>query len=351
MRVALVCPANMLYMPYVNNYIKVLKENHADYHIINWDRFGIEKEGNLTYRDKKIGHRRNYYDYYLYKRFIFRALKKLKSDKIIVFGLQLSYFFYNYLVNNCKESYVIDIRDYNIISRFFNVQKLISSSCFSVISSPAYKTWLPESNKLIVNHNTEITSLDEIQPVNPRIAERKISVSFIGAIRDYDVNKNFIDALKNSNNIDLYYHGSGSINEKINNYISGNLIQNVFITGRYEKKDEGSLYIKSDLINVFRYNDGINNRSALPNRLYNAPLYGKPVISFEGTHLAEQVKKYNLGLVLCSFEGTEHKIIGYLNEFDLAEYEKGRKSFFRDVLECNGHFRNRLMKFINYSDS
>jgi len=351
MRVVLICPTNMLYMPYVDNYVNVLKENRADYDIINWDRFSIEKEDNLTYRDKKTGHRRNYYDYYLYKRFIFRALADLDFDRIIVFGLQLSYFLHNYLVNNHKESYVIDIRDYNAVSRVFNVQKLISNSCFSVISSPAYKSWLPGSSKLIINHNTGVTGLGEMQSGGLKIVDRKIRVSCIGAIRDYAVNKSFIDALRNSDNIDLYYHGDGIINDSINKYISNNLIENVFITGRYEKKGEDSLYIYSDLINIFRYNDGINNRSALPNRLYNAPLYGKPVIALEGTYLAEQVKRYNLGLVLDSFERAEEKIMNYLNEFNLEEYEKGRESFFENIIGCNEQFKNRLVEFISCSNS
>ena len=53
MKIALICPSNMLYMPYVDNYTKILEENNTNYTIINWDRFGTEEISEFTYRDNK----------------------------------------------------------------------------------------------------------------------------------------------------------------------------------------------------------------------------------------------------------------------------------------------------------
>ena len=63
MKIALICPSNMLYMPYVDNYTKILDEINVDYSVINWDRFKIEKDREFVYRDSKIGHQRNFLDY------------------------------------------------------------------------------------------------------------------------------------------------------------------------------------------------------------------------------------------------------------------------------------------------
>ena len=151
-------------MPYVDNYEKVLKENNIDYTIINWDRFQIEDANSeFKYRDKKIGHQKNYYDYFKYKKFVLEKLNEIKCDKLIIFGLQLSYFLKNYLLTNYKGKYIVDIRDYNKIIKIFNINKLINNSDITVISSPSYKSWLPVSNKYLINHNNKVNNLKELK--------------------------------------------------------------------------------------------------------------------------------------------------------------------------------------------
>ena len=66
MKIALICPSNMLYMPYVDNYTKIFDEINADYNVINWDRLKIEKDSEFTYRDSKTGHQRSFLDYFKY---------------------------------------------------------------------------------------------------------------------------------------------------------------------------------------------------------------------------------------------------------------------------------------------
>src|SRR5699024_1648134 len=106
MKVALICPSNLLYMPYVENYTAILDEEAIDYDIINWDRFHIEDENNtLTYCDKKTGHPRTVYDYYKYNRFVKTQLKNNHYEKIIVFGLQLTFFLQKYLLGKYKKNY------------------------------------------------------------------------------------------------------------------------------------------------------------------------------------------------------------------------------------------------------
>lgn len=70
MKVALICPANILYMPYVKNYEEILKRYNINYDIINWDRNKIEEKKDHTYTDNKIGNRRNIYDYYKFYKYI-----------------------------------------------------------------------------------------------------------------------------------------------------------------------------------------------------------------------------------------------------------------------------------------
>ncbi len=335
----------MLYMPYVGNYETILKENNIDYDIINWDRFGIEEISEFTYRDNKIGHQRSFFDYYRYYKFIVNILANNNFDKILVFGLQIAYFLNRYLIKNYKNKYIIDIRDYNRILKIFNPKKVIESSKFTVISSPRYNQWLPKCDKYVIDHNTQIQGLEELESVEILSNEEKINIAYIGAIRDYKVNIDFIDSLKNNKKVDIYFHGEGDINKNIQDYLNSNNICNVYITGRYKKEDEENLYYNNNLINVLRYDDGINNQTALPNRLYNAAVYGKPMLAYSGTYLAEIIKNYKLGLVLNSFKDIEGQIRKYLSEFEKEKYNHGRKVFFQNIIEEKDYFHRKLEMF------
>lgn len=345
MRVALLCPSNILYMPYVGNYEKVLKESNADYQIINWDRFHIENntEAN-TYRDIKIGHQRTYFDYLKYKKFILERLDNF--DRVIIFGIQLTYFFHGILLKNFKNKYIIDIRDYNKIIKFFNIKKTIDNSLFTVISSPAYKEWLPNSNKYIVNHNTTVNNLELLSKTEFKRNPCTLNISYIGSLANFDVNVDFINALQNNDNFNLIFHGEGTINNNLKAYIKQNKIRNVIVNGRYDKKVERELYSSAHLINMLLYNNNINNRTCLANRLYNSVLYAKPMIALEGTFISKQIKTYNLGLVLDSFHRIDEKITNYINCFDIDEYNIGRKLFYTEVISQNKAFQNRVNEFV-----
>lgn len=351
MRILLVCPSNMLYMPYVKNYETILQENKVDYEIINWDRLNIENnEGGLsyTYRDLKTGHRRSYIDYFKYRAFIKKRLRATKYDKIIVFGIQLSFFLADILQHEYKGNYIIDIRDYNKIVKFFNLKKVIFGSVFTVLSSPGFKKWLPKFDRYLINHNTQVTNLNELRDRSSfsNIKTEKINISYIGSLRNYNINIDFINSVKNNNRISLYYHGEGIINKTLKDYLFSNGINNVFVTGRYNCSEEDKLYSKSDLINILIPNDSINSRTLLPNRLYKAASHFKPIVAYEGTYLSHQVKKYNLGIVLSSFNKLEDNLSIYLENFDLDAYKQGRNSFFNKVIRENQIFEESLIKFV-----
>lgn len=344
MKVALICLSNMFYMPFLNSYESLLKKNSIEYDIINWDRFQIEDEKDpLKYRDKKIGYQRSFFDYNKYKKFIINRLNLVKYDKIIVFGIQLTFFLRKILKNNFRGNYIIDIRDYNRIIKFFSIKKAIDNSALMVISSPGYKKWLPNSDKYLISHNTQINDLTKLKEINLNfINNEKINISYIGSIRDSNINIEFINSMKNDSKFDLYFHGEGTENIFISNHLNKHNIKNVFLTGRYNREYEEKLYDQSDLISILVPNNDINGKTLLPNRLYNAVLHGKPIISFKDTYLSEQVSKYHLGIVLKDFNNANAQIEQYLINFNLDEYKKGRVEFFKEIIKDKNFFDSRF---------
>lgn len=174
----------------------------------------------------------------------------------------------------------------------------------------------------------------------------KIYISNIGSIRDYNMNKNFIDSLNGSQMIELNFNGESKTNNQIENYVKVKNIQNVITTGRYNREDEKILYQKSNMINILLHNDDINSIALLPNRLYNALFYNKPIITYKGSYTAYLFEKYDVGLVLKSFSEVEDKINKYLKEFKMEKFKKNRKEFFDCVIKDNNYFKSKLNEFI-----
>lgn len=350
MKIALVCPSNMLFMPYVDNYTKVLDDSGIEYDIINWDRFGTEDPENpLKFRDSKTGHQRRFTDYLKYRHFVLRILKKNDYDKIIVFGIQLSYFLKPYLLRKKRGNYILDIRDHNNILKVFNIGKVVEGSAYTVLSSPGFKKWLPDSQKYLISHNTTIENVADLADRQGNLLEKeKLKIAFIGALSDYKVNIDFIDSLKDSGKVELVYHGEGLFNKDIEEYVVRNKVSNVALTGRYTKDQEYRLYHNADFIHAIRYNEDINCRTLLPNRLYHAAFHGKPLIVAEDSYLAELTRQYGLGLVVDSFSDLEKKVGNYLAEFDFEDYREKRKAFFQKVMEDNLLFKDSINKFLGF---
>lgn len=332
-------------MPYVRKYEVFLNQNGIRYDFINWDRFHIEDDNKLTYKDSKKGHQRNIFDYLKFRKFVVNIISNSSYDKVIVFGVQLSFLLSKYLINKYMYNYIIDIRDYNKFLDFFNINKIVNQSYFTAISSPGFIEWLPVSNKYVVSHNTTAAQLHEYN--DKILIKNSITLSYIGSIRDPNENIQLIDDLRNSERIQLEYHGDGIANAKLFDFISENKIKNVNLTGRYSNEKEKEYYKQSDIINILIPNKDINSKTLLTNRLYQAVIYGRPILANEGSYQAAVINKYNLGLVINDIENVEKKIFDYLSEFDIVEYNLGRKLFFEKVLQDNTQFELKLSDFIN----
>lgn len=344
-RIALICPSSIGFMPYVENYESILRRLSIDYDLILWDRFGSAKdEGRYVYRDSKVGHKRSFIDYCLYSRFVSKHVSLTRYSGVVVFGLQLA-FFLQKLLARLQGRYLVDVRDHNRILSFYGVKGALKDASFVVISSPGYAEWAQGAGRLIVNHNTNLSDATALPDVLGFPEGRSLNVACIGALRDLDINIALIDSLAHSSVVSLAFHGQGDINDSIRNYILQKKVRNVVLTGRYARSEEAALYANASFVNVLRYSDGINNKTALPNRLYNSAISGRPMLAFEGTHLADIVAAETLGLVIDSFDGVEERLIAYAGDFDCAAFDRSRGAFMKAVIAENQGFRSSVEQF------
>ncbi|ENW94382.1 hypothetical protein [Acinetobacter dispersus] len=345
MKVLLICPTNLKFMPYVDSYLSLLKENNISYTFLIWDRFLEEDDSckNVFKRGPKK-HQRGFFDYYLFGRFVRRHLDDNEYHKIICFGLQTAFFIRGKLRSKYSKNFIIDVRDHNKIVSLYNFENLISHSAFTVISSSGYLSWLPKEKRYLVNHNFYPENLSNIYDVDFNV-ENKVFISSIGALRDLEVNLKLIEKLDNDEEIQLNFHGHGDINSKLE--LSSVNFRNVEITGYYEKENEVNLYRNANLVNVLRYSDGINNHTALPNRLYLAPYFGRPLFAYSGTYLAQVIEKYELGLVIDSFDNVRDAVFRYFADFDALTFDKARRKFLNEIIDENSVFKREFHLFIH----
>lgn len=346
MKVALICPTNTEFMPYLNYYIDFFKLYNIEVTLFVWNRFRKENIiANEVFNDKKEGVRRNFFDYYEYTRFVKKRILESEYDRIVVFGLQMTFFLGNVLMKKYKNKYIVDIRDYNLIFRLRNFRQIFKRAFGIVISSPGYKTWLPKKINYIICHNVSINDLTDLEIRSNQSRNRPLRISYIGLIRDYKANLELIRYLGNNINYDIYFHGYMDPDNPLIRFVLKNEIRNVFFTGKYEMNDEPKLYLDSDFISILLPNSDINSRTLLPNRLYKAALFGKPILTLSGTYFSRIVSEYNLGVIFdkSNFSSTD-LLVEKINQVCLNE---NQARFIKDIYSVNLNYINLLKKFIN----
>lgn len=145
--------------------------------------------------------------------------------------------------------------------------------------------------KISVIYNTP----DEIENINPNIASNYFC--YVGVLHPDRGIKHVINVVKHVPTIRFIYAGFGPLENELIRISSG--AENIIFLGRINYQtalelEEGALAI----IAFYDASMGGNNLYAAPNKLFEALMLGKPLITSEGTLLADIVKTENIGYVV-----------------------------------------------------
>lgn len=345
MNILFICPSNTKFMPYISYY-----NNHKLYGVRNryiiWDRFSNEDytQEKSIYSDGLIGHKRGFLSYLKYIFYLyFKLLSTHKGeDKMVIFGLQLTFFLIPYLFITRKK-YIIDVRDYHYLFKLIP-SFIFKKANFVAVSSPAYIKLFERNTKCIMSHNLYDYVDKFVKPLDN--ISLPIHVSCIGAIRDFCAQKKLIDNLSNNTNFLILFHGMGDVVPNLKKYILDRNILNVEFTGHYNKNDEYKFYEKSSIINMLRDNEDYNDRVALPNRLYSSAYFYRPSICYEGSALADIVKEYSLGLCIDHNDDIEESLSKYFENFHYIRFKENCDNFLNYVKKDQNLFNECLYEFI-----
>lgn len=355
MKVLIVGFFTKTYMPYMEQYEKSLKEKNIEYDIVCFDRDCTKetyKEGNMyVYSHKTTASRlQKMVPVFKYAKYIKNIMKENNYDKIIVLTTMPGILIYRTLLKKYKNKYIFDYRDYTYEKyRFFKnmVNKLIDNSYATFISSEGYKRYFNNQKNIYLSHN--ISNMEDIiENCEPLSKKESIKIGFLGYVRYFDVNTKLINDLKNDSKYSLSYIGTAFSDCDLQGYCNDNKINNVSFIGKYDNKDKGKLYSDIDMINSIYSLNSEEVQPAIPNRLYDAALFKKPIIVNEGTYLSEIVKKNNLGLLVKPFEqNIKEEIEKYIKEFDEKQFLENCNKFLENIQNDEINMKKEINEFIS----
>ena len=161
-----------------------------------------------------------------------------------------------------------------------------------------------------------------------------VTIGFVGGLRYFDINKKIINSFANSKDFNLLYVGKKHPGCDLEEYCGDRDIKNVKFLPTYDNKEKPQIYKNIDIINSVYGNDTPEVCTALPNKLYDAMLYKKPIMVSKGTYLQEVVEEYGLGLAVdLDVDDIKNILADYLRCFDKDKFVGGCECFLRIVWE------------------
>lgn len=350
MKVGLIIPLNTRIASYITNYVSYFQEHHIDCKTMVWDKLGGEDAADYAFhfraKDKNklmitIG-----YIFFLLK--CRRIIKKEGIDHLIVFTIAPMFFLGKSFLSRFKGKFIADVRDDSPFRRRFPdvLRKIGDLSYATTVSSPKYAAWFNES---VLCHNIEIKTVEEALKTKPESDKRDtLRIVCAGTMIEEDKNIEIISELKNDDRVKLAYFGRKNEGEqKIEQYVKENGIQNVEFQGEYRKEQILDIYRNNaDLVNILRARSVVN-AEALPNKLYDAAAAGVPIAVFSHNEaVADYVNKYSLGLVLEDKPNIREELFSKYQDFSFEDYETGRIEFLQTVLSDLMKFERMLEGFV-----
>ena len=199
----------------------------------------------------------------------------------------------------------------NLISKIFKfLEKIFFKKIDKAIfTSPKFFT---EYYKNIFNGDYFILENKPLSNAMPNIESHKkndnIVIGIVGLLLQLETYQYLFEFVKNNDSYKVHVHGKGLYEKEINEYAKNN--KNIEFFGEYNFfEDSSNIYSSLDII-YMPYSlkiQSLNNKLALPNKLYEAMYFKVPIITSRHTFLGEIVKKYGIGQQIDYSDKTEIK--------------------------------------------
>ena len=342
------------YMPYIQHYEKILIKEDIKYDICYFDRYNTCASEVIQdiYGEKYFFHHKTntrltskIFPVFQYLHEVKKRIKEKQYDKLIIFTTMPAVILSPQLLIKYRGKYIFDYRDYTYEKYFlfrFYVSQVMRYSSFVTFSSRGYLKYYKKINNYIITHNiaNDENCIEEVIDLQKK---NKICIGYLGYIRYFEENKSIIKAFANDTKYSLNYIGSRFSDCDLESFCLNAHINNVYFQGTYQNIEKPELYKKIDIINSLSSPEVCD---AIPNRIYDAALYKKPIIVAKGTFLAHIVKEYGLGIAVDPFqENLKECVESYLAQFSPYQFLKNCRIFLKAVKEDQDIFNKQVVRF------
>lgn len=352
--IGIITPGNKKYTPYIENYLSILDSKNVEYKVMSWDKRNLVEDGVDMRFDYPINDSNRKKMVLGYIKFIKRCksyIKKNEIDKLIILTAAPAFFMGLSYLSKFTGNFIFDIRDDSPFIRRFpkRFKKICAMAKTVVVSSGEFTPWT--GRKTILCHNADLEQLRLHIDDEPTLGHQNpIRIVFAGVMIEGQCNVEVLKAFRNDSRFVHAFIGRDSIGKKIvQNFVASIGMRNVTFDGAYNKEDIIDIYRgKADLINIFRAKTTIN-RNALPNKLYEAVLAGRPIVVFEhNVAISNYANKFNLGIVLPEeMNQMSEYVFNRIQSFDYNKYAEGRKLFLEQVDDDMKNYENAVIEFIS----
>ncbi|MGE4585220.1 MAG: capsular biosynthesis protein [Sphaerochaeta sp.] len=350
---------NIFAIPYLHNYTQLTT---ADYDIVYWDRRSLQEScgaaNHLAFHyllsenspkwHKLIG-------YLKFRKFARHILQANDYSVVIMLTSSVAVLLKDILLHKYSGRYILDIRDYFMENNrfYYNAEKKLIDNCgLTVISSPAYKRFLPEHNYLLV-HNSPNLSDGQIQDFRERKnaqreknTERPLVLSFIGGVRFFEQDKIILSYFANDDRFFIQYIGTGA--ELLRQHCEENNINNVYLHDRFPPDQTLNFYSDTDMI-LNLYGSGIPLLDyALSNKLYYAATLEIPILVCPNTYMQEVAVGNGLGVAVNLSDSSEKdSIYNYYKDIDWSAFHIKCCEFLARISNDNAAFDEQISRFLD----
>lgn len=230
---------------------------------------------------------------------------------------------------------------------------LIKKSLLTVMTSEGFLNYLYKNERthdIIIQPNRLTANFLKIsRPSIKQINSNKLVFSYVGAIRYPNTVFRFAKIIgKSYPNFQFHFYGES--------YLSGQAkkisdeYENVFYHGAFKNpEDLEKIYQNIDILVACYDTEGLNERIAEPNKLYESLYFKKPIIVSKGIFLEKQVMKYKSGF---SIDATSDKnIYNFLNELRIEKLKEIQNNIssvnLEDIIDDNSQ---RIISYLNNRD-
>lgn len=289
MRIGIIAANNIRYSPYIFFYIDILAKAGMEYELIYPNRNKIEErfEG-ITHVLPWNRQLPTMLSYAIYAKKVIKVIKRRRYDALIVLtGVNAAYLAL-WLKRHYAEKYVVDIRDFSHENvRVFRALESVAvhHSLINVISSMRFKQFLPDAEYRVC-HNCNPKDADQAVHSFCK-GDGQVRIGYVGSLSYVEQCERLMKLVAQDERFCLEFYGTSKAESVLQEYGKQLSSNRICFHGGYSPCEKAEIIGRVDIL-FNAYGNGTPLLDcALSNKLYDALIYKKAILTCPNTYMTE----------------------------------------------------------------